>query len=121
MTLLFHIIGTCLGCAIGLLGLYCVVKARERTSPPRVAQGPGDSRAGAKVPYNSSASAVAAIWLIVNIYAANLLKASRPQLQLPAITYSIFSTVTYTSGPGFPDMTYCIAFEKRLLEKFLTG
>ncbi|KAL9612496.1 MAG: hypothetical protein Q9167_002927 [Letrouitia subvulpina] len=71
--------------------------------------------------YNSSASAVSAIWLFFNIYVASSLRASRPQLQFPVIMYSIFVNVALTYAPQFATMTQGIAFTKRLLEAFLTG
>ena len=51
----------------------------------------------------------------------NTLRASRPQLQFPAIVYSIFSDVTSVYAPSFPTMNAGIAFAKKLLIVFLTG
>ena len=79
----------------------------------------GAPTAGAVVSgYNSSASAVSAIWLFANIYVVNTLRASRPQLQLPVIMYSIFAMVASTYAPTFPTMAAGIAFVKRLIEAF---
>lgn len=122
MTMSFNILGICVGSAVALLTIYCSVEARKHTSPPVVPTGQGDSTSGQQAPgYNSSASAVSAIWLIVNIYLVNTLRASRPQLQLPVIMYSIFAMVSCTYAPSFPTMAYGISFIKRLLEAFLLG
>ena len=48
----------------------------------------------------------------------NTLRASRPQLQLPVIMYSIFAMVASTYAPTFPTMAAGIAFVKRLIEAF---
>ena len=112
-TMSLNIITICVASAVNLLALFCVVKARENTTPPGVPPTvPG---------YNSSASAVAAIWLIVQIYVINCVRASRPQFQFPVILYSIFVIVGLTYGVVFPDMPTAIVFMEHLLEAFLTG
>ena len=120
-TMLFNIIGVCIGAAVSLLEIYCSVQARAHTSPSVKATGKGPSPGAAVAPYNSSASAVSAIWLFFNIYVVNTLRASRPQLQFPVIIYSIFANVASVYAPNFPTMVAGIAFTKRLLECFLTG
>lgn len=124
-TMLFNIIGICIGFCIALLSIYCSVQARAHTSPspstgPKSSSG-GPSPGAAVAPYNSSASAVCAIWLFFNIYLSNTLRASRPQLQFPVIMYSIFTNVASTYAPQFATMTQGIAFARRLIEAFLTG
>lgn len=124
-TMVFNIIGICIGASIALLSIYCSVQARAHTTPaqpdgPKSASG-GPSPGAAVVPYNSSASAVCAIWLFFNIYLANALRAARPQFQFPVIVYSIFTNVASTYAPQFGTMAQGIAFTKRLLEAFLTG
>lgn len=123
--MLFNIIGICIGFCITLLSIFCSVQARAHTSPPR-STGPKSSTGGPSpgasvAPYNSSASAVCAIWLFFNIYISNTLRASRPQLQFPVIMYSIFANVASTYAPQFATMTQGIAFGRRLFEAFLTG
>ena len=108
--LIFNIIGTCLASAIALLGLWSAVQARIHTTP-----------AGSKAPYNSSASTICAIWLIANIWLANLLRAKIPALQLPVIIYSIFTNVAFTFGPLFQTFDQAEALIKQLLECFLTS
>ena len=105
---------------MGLLTAYSSTQARKHTTPPQpTSKGPSS---GTKVPeYNSSASAVSAIWLFFNIWFANTLRASRPQFQFPVIIYSIYINVASIYAPTFPTMKYGIAFSERLLESFLTG
>lgn len=120
-TMLFNIIGVCIGAAVALLEIYCSVQARAHTSPSVTATGNGPSPGAAVTTYNSSASAVSAIWLFFNIYIVNTVRASRPQLQFPVIVYSIFANVASVYAPNFPTMAAGIAFAKRLLEAFFTG
>lgn len=120
-TMLFNIIGVCVGAAVALLEIYCSVQARAHTSPSVKATGKGPSPGAAVTTYNSSASAVCAIWLFFNIYLANAVRASRPQLQFPVIIYSIFANVASVYAPNFPTMAAGISFAKRLMEAFFTG
>ncbi|KAI7217442.1 hypothetical protein KC333_g4220 [Hortaea werneckii] len=110
-TMTLNILAVCLSAAVNLLSLYCATQARKHTTPP------GRPLAG----YNSSSSAVLAIWLMVQIYLINVVRAARPQFQFPAIIYSIFVIVSSTYGVMFPTMTYALSFMQRLLEAFLTG
>ena len=120
-TMLLNVIAICFGAAVLLLAIYCSVQARAHTTPLRSASSNGPSPGATVAKYNSSASAVCAIWLFFNIYFANTLRASRPQLQFPVIVYSIFVNVGLTYAPSFPTMTAGISFAKLLLEAFLTG
>ncbi|KAL8834967.1 MAG: hypothetical protein Q9176_007195 [Flavoplaca citrina] len=124
-TMLFNIIGICVGFSVTLLSVYCSVQARAHTTTstsngPQSSSG-GPSPGAAVAPYNSSASAVCAIWLFFNIYVSNALRASRPQLQFPVIMYSIFANVASTYASQFATMAQGIAFARRLVEAFLTG
>lgn len=107
----FIVLGVCLGAAVNLLALYCSTTARANTSAPGTPP----------TAYNASASAVCAIWLMVQVYLVNYLRSARPQFQFPAIVYSIFAIVSMSYGPTFPNMTYSTSFMKRLIEAFLTG
>ena len=120
-TMSFNTIGVCIGAAVALLQIYCSVQARAHTSPSVKPTGNGPSPGAAVTTYNSSASAVCAIWLFFNIYLVSTIRASRPQLQFPVIVYSIFANVASISAPNFPTMVAGINFVKRLLETFLTG
>lgn len=110
-TIALDVIASCFGAAANLLALYCMTQARKHTTPPH----------HPPTGYNSSASAVGAIWLMFQIYLANVLRAARPQFQFPVIIYSIFTIVSVMYGVLFPDMAYALSFMKRLLEAFLTG
>lgn len=120
-TMLFNIIGICIGSAIALLAMYCTVQARAHTTPRRLPSSGGPTPGAQVSQYNSSSSAVAAIWLFFNIYLINTIRASRPQLQFPAILYSIFTNVSSTYSPQFSSMTQATAFTKQLLTATLTG
>ncbi|TID19071.1 MFS transporter [Venturia nashicola] len=116
-TMMLNLFAICLGAAVGLIVVYCSVQARIHTT---VISAAGSAEAGT-VPYNSSASVVSAIWLFVQVFFVNTLKAKYPQFQFPSIMYSIFVIVTCTYSPQFPTMNYGISFMRRLLETFLTG
>ena len=109
------VISICFAAAVNLLALYCVTQARIHTTPP----GPVDPTAPPT--YNASASAVCAIWLMVQVYAVSVLRAARPQFQLPSILCSIFVIVSLTYGTQFPNMAAATSFMRRLLLAFLTG
>lgn len=108
--LILNVIGTCLASAIGLLGLWSGIQARMHTTPE-----------GSKVSYNSSQSAVCAIWLIFNIWAVNLLRAKYPFMQFPSLVYSVFINVAFSFGPSFQTMEQAEILIKELLEGFLTA
>ena len=92
-TMLFNIIAICIGAAIALLVCYSSVQARLHTSLPMQTGSAGASGTQQAVEYNSSASAVSAVWLFFNILFANALRFARPQLQLTIILYSIFANI----------------------------
>ncbi|CAK4030632.1 hypothetical protein DOTSEDRAFT_68258 [Lecanosticta acicola] len=110
-SMLLNIIGIGIGASVNLLALYCGIQARLHTTAP------GAPPTG----YNSSQSAVLAVWLFVQTYLTNALRARLPQFQFPVILYSIFTIVSLTYGTQFPSMTYAVSFMERLLEGFLTG
>ncbi|KAF2215075.1 hypothetical protein CERZMDRAFT_36324 [Cercospora zeae-maydis SCOH1-5] len=110
-TITLNILGVCVGAAICLLALYSSIQARIHTTP-----------AGAPpMGYNSSASAVLAVWLFFFVYLANVLRAALPQMQFPVIIFSIFISVSMTNGTQFPTMEFALNFMKRLVQTFLTG
>ncbi|KAK0315294.1 hypothetical protein LTR82_012621 [Friedmanniomyces endolithicus] len=110
-TMSLNILATGLAAAVNLLALYCITQARLHTTPA------GQPLSG----YNSSASVVCAVWLCVQIFSVNALRAARPQFQFPAIIYSIFASVTCTTAVQFPNMAAAVSFMQKLLEAFLTG
>ena len=123
-----NLLGTCLGSAMGLLGIWsgvsllscnCLesstdhcekVQARLHTTP-----------AGSRDPYSSSHSVVCAIWLFFNIYLANAVRARYFALQVPVIIYSIFMNVSFIFGTRQPTTQAAKSFIKTLLECFLTA
>ncbi|KFY44062.1 hypothetical protein V494_01656 [Pseudogymnoascus sp. VKM F-4513 (FW-928)] len=109
-TLIFNTLGICLGSAVALLGIWSGIQARKHTTPP-----------GSTERYNSSQSAVCAIWLFANIYVVNALRAKIPALQFPAIMYSIFTNVAFTFGPNFQTTKQGEALIRQLLIAFLSA
>ena len=112
-SMITNVLAICFAAAINLLALYCVTKAREHTTPPGTPP--------TVVAYNATASTVAAIWLCVQVYIISALKASRPQLQFPAILWTIFTVVSMTYAVMFPTMTVAIGFMETLITAFMAG
>lgn len=108
-TLILNVIGICIGSAVALLGIWSGVQARNHTQGPVAAA------------YNSSQSAVCAIWLFANIYFVNVMRAKIPALQFPVIMYSIFTNVAFTYGPLFTTIEQGESLIKRLLVGFLAA
>lgn len=112
----------CLASAATILQLYCVIKAREHTSPPPPPlQLPPPTTPPPPVPYNSSASAVAAVWLVVLIFLVCYVRSARPQLLLPCINFTVVVVVTSSLAPTLPTMSVALTFAKQLLVINLTG
>lgn len=107
-TLFLNVLGTCLACAMSFFGLVLSTRARSH------------SETQPSTNYNSSANVVCAIFLFANIYGVNTMRARFPALQFPAISYSIFSAVSFTDMPTF-NMSRGSAFIWRMTETFLTG
>ena len=97
-----------------LFGHWLSIKARIGTTPanasPAVAYG-----------YNSSASAINAIFMIINVFGINALRAARPSLSIPSVEYTIFIMIGFVYGPQEPTEDRSIRFVKELLYSFLTG
>lgn len=126
-TMVTSLVATCFAIAVALLAIYCCVQARAHSEPEH---GPGTGGAGTSgtpatgastATYNSSASAVAGIWLFVQIYLVNTMRARYPQLVMPGIVTCIFANVSMVYAPQFSTMAQGISFAKRLLEAFMTG
>lgn len=122
-TMLYNLIATCVGTSVALFAIWTSIKARENTSPNvMVGTGAGAPTAGAATTgYNSSQSAVCAIWLFFQVYLINVLRAKFPQFNFPVIIYSIVVSVAMTYGPLFPTMNAGISFATSLIEAFLAG
>jgi hypothetical protein len=110
-TMTMNVIATCIGAALAMLMTWTGIKARQHTTNPAVPP----------QPYNSSQSAVLAVWLFFQIYIVNTMKAKFPQLAFPTIIYAIFVNVAATNGFLFRTVPQCQTFVRRLLETFLTG
>ncbi|KAB5513350.1 hypothetical protein GE09DRAFT_632228 [Coniochaeta sp. 2T2.1] len=106
------------GAAIALLALWSSVKAREHTTPA------GESiidPATGRVRYNSSQSAVLAVWLFVNIWFVNVLRAKFPAFVVPVILYSILVNVASTFGTKLPTVHAAEHFIQELITAMLAG
>ncbi|TKA41393.1 hypothetical protein B0A54_06295 [Friedmanniomyces endolithicus] len=98
-TMLTNVLVCCFGCAVALLAMYCTVQARLNSEFQQTRNGgPGTSGLAAggapTTTYNSSASAVAGVWLFIQIYAISTYRANRPQFTIPSIMYAIFANVS---------------------------
>lgn len=126
-TMFINTLFTCIGSALALLALYCSVTARINsvgndapgTGGPGTSGTPADGAATAT--YNSSGSAVAGLWLIVQIYIISVIRGKKPQYTIPCILWAVFANVAMTYGPQFSTMAQAEAFTKKLLIAFLTG
>lgn len=105
--------------AINLLVILCAVKARDPSNNKNLHGGSSGSIEATA--YDSSANAVAATWLFLNVFLTNYLKAKRPQLAVPAIQSNIYGVVAAVYAPSFPDMDAGLDFSRRLLVSFLTA
>ncbi|KAK3380468.1 hypothetical protein B0T24DRAFT_195720 [Lasiosphaeria ovina] len=110
MNLLLSVLGVCLGSAVALLMLWSSIKAREHTTPP-----------GSTKIYNSSQSAVCAVWLFANIYFINVVRAKLPSLNSPVIIYSILVNIAATFGPLMRTVAAAEAFVQQLLTAMLAA
>ncbi|KAK4178019.1 hypothetical protein QBC36DRAFT_299736 [Triangularia setosa] len=123
MNILLNLFSVCLGAAISMLALWSAVKAREntRSSAPPPSSGTGGGQALTMVPYNSSQSAVCAVWLFFGIWLGNVLRAKLPAFNLPVIIFSIFVNVAATYGPFMTTTTAAQRFIKELLTSMLVA
>lgn len=126
-TLCYLLFSTCFATALALLAIFCCVHARINTTDSSRAGTGGAGTSGTPSPgaqtagYNSSASAVAGIWLFFEIYIINTCRARNPQFTIPAIVACIFANVSMVYAPQFATMAQGISFARRLLLAFLTG
>ncbi|OBT88560.1 hypothetical protein VE02_03954 [Pseudogymnoascus sp. 03VT05] len=114
MNMSISVLLTCLAMAMVLLGQYSGIKARQHTTPagtsPDIALG-----------YNSSAAAVNAIFLMLNLFGINTLRAARPAFSIPVVGFNIFVLLGFTYGPQMATITSSLRFSKELFYLFLTG
>ncbi|KAH7109407.1 hypothetical protein B0J13DRAFT_579029 [Dactylonectria estremocensis] len=114
--LIFNLLAICIGSAMSLLALWSSIQARIHTSPP-TPQG----TAIVPPPYNSSQSAVCAVWLFANIWVVNLVRAKLPSFNLPAVIYCILINNSTTFGPMTATTMAAEAFIKEQLLAMLFG
>ncbi|GAQ42937.1 unnamed protein product [Aspergillus niger] len=116
MRIMFYdLLSTCVSASLCCLAIFCAVRARQHNTPP-------DASEAARNGFSSDACAVSAIWLIFMIWAANTIRAWRPQeLQDPMVAFSIFSSVTITRGGMFTTLSEGLSFVSRLLKGFMLG
>jgi len=114
-TLALNLAAVSVGSAVALLVLWTGVQARQHTT----LAGPNPAAAAAttrgRPPYNSSQSAVCAVWLFANIWFVNLLRAKLPSFNLPSIVYSILVNIAATFGPSMTSTAQAEAFVRQLL------
>ncbi|KAJ4379940.1 hypothetical protein N0V85_008810 [Neurospora sp. IMI 360204] len=112
MNMVLNLVAVCFGSAISMLALFTAVKARQHTTPQDAPLSPSPT-------YNSSQSAVCAVWLFFNIWLGNVVRAKMPAFNLPIIVYSILVNIAATSGPIMTTMTAAKHFVQQLVTAML--
>ncbi|KAJ5915602.1 hypothetical protein N7466_011535 [Penicillium verhagenii] len=107
--MIFDVFAVCIAACFALLTMYSSVKARQHTET------------GTPSAYNSSASAVSAVWLFFQIWLAHTFRAKYPQFQFPVVLYSIFANVTSIYAPQETTIASSITLVLKLLKTFLSG
>lgn len=102
-----------------MLITYSSVQARLNTS--NLEEMAAYIAANGRAPYNSSQSAVCGVWLVFNIWFANVIRAKFPAFNMPVIIYSIVVNISCTFGPEFPTVATAEAFIKRLIIAIFMG
>ncbi len=120
-TLILNILSLSIGAAFSLLVLYTGIRARANTSDPLTAQELAAYRATGRPPYNSSQSAVCAVWLVFCIWFVNLLRAKLPTFNLPSIVFSIFVSVACTQGVLLVTVAQAESLVRQLYTAMLTA
>ncbi|PSK44258.1 hypothetical protein B9Z65_238 [Elsinoe australis] len=103
--------------AFSLFAIFCCVRARAGAGKvvPSVQSGPNTPA------YDSSAAAVAGLFLFLQIYALNTVRAIYPQFTAPGTLIGIFTNIAMAYAPQFQTMNIGITFVYRLLQAMLTG
>lgn len=118
-SMMLNLLCAAVGGAMGVLIVWSGVQARLNTSNlEEMAQYIAQN---GKAPYNSSQSAVCAVWLFFNIWLANVVRAKYPAFNLPVIVYSIIVNIACTFGVLFPTVARAEAFVKQLLIGIFVG
>lgn len=114
MNLMLNALAICVGAAVSMLALWSALQARINTTP-------AETQPTALRTYNSSQSAVCAVWLFANIWFGNVVRAKLPAFNLPVIIYSIFVNVSATIGPSMTTNAAVQFFIQELLTAMLTA
>ncbi|KAI1124338.1 hypothetical protein F5Y10DRAFT_31356 [Nemania abortiva] len=107
-TLVFNVLFLSIGSAVALLILWSALQARLHTQ---------STPAG----YNSSQSAVSAVWLFANIWIVNTVRAKYPSLNVPVIVYSILTNISCTFSPMITSNAAFESIVRRLYTAMLLG
>ncbi|KAI8952788.1 hypothetical protein F4801DRAFT_599250 [Xylaria longipes] len=113
-TLILNVIFLSIGSAVALLILWSALQARFHTQTA-----PDDPRSPPT--YNSSQSAVSAVWLFANIWLVNTMRAKYPSLSVPVIVYSIITNISCTFSPSITSNAAFQGLIRQLLITILTG
>jgi hypothetical protein len=116
--LVINVLFICLGASCALLVMYTAVKTRQHTTPKIAAAGRPSSASGgslSQVPYNSSASVVAATWLFFWVYVINVARSKLPQLQFGAIIFSILIIVACNNACLLPTVPVATSVGRSIL------
>ena len=106
-TMLVNVVFVCFAAACVTLALYCCVQARIHSGESGRPSSGGANTSGLAAmgaqtaPYNSSAAAVAGIWLMVMIYCMSTVRAAKPQFMIPAMAGAIIGNVGIVYAPQF--------------------
>jgi hypothetical protein len=114
MNFVLNLLAVTFGAAVSMLALWSSVQARYHTSP-------ADSPPSPRPPYNSSQSAVCAVWLFFNIWFGNVVRAKLPAFNIPVIIYSILVNISTTYGPFMATTSAARAFIEQLFTAMLVA
>ncbi len=111
LNVLLNTLAICVGAGVSMLALWSGIQARHHTTPP----------GSPPIVYNSSQSAVSAIWLFFNIWLGNVVRAKLPAFSLPIITYSILVNIAATFGPFMTTTAAARIFVQQLTSAMLAA
>lgn len=117
--LVLNLLAISVGAALAMLALWSSVQARLNTSDLVELQ--TYIATHGRAPYNSSQSAVLAVWLFANIWFVNVMRAKLPAFAIPTVIYSIVVNVACTFGPAFPTVAAAESFIKQLITAMFLG
>lgn len=126
-TMLYNLIFLFLASATSMLATFCAIRARQATvlEPATEFGGPNTSGLASAeaptAPYNSSASAVAGVWLFFLVWMISTIRAKMPQFTIPGIHASTLINVSMIYAPQFPNMSIAENFARRILLAYLSG